>query len=485
VVSYVNPAVERFLGQPPEKAIGMNVEEYITEDSIRRIQGWLKNAAKSVPPQEFFQGEIEYIHKNGHRVPSEINVTIVRDAFGAITMLEGISRDITKRKRTEDEKQRLEKQLYQAQKMESIGTLAGGIAHDFNNSLQIVLCSINLINEQLNAAHVAHENVQLIKKSAEQMAKWTNDLLAYARGTFSLKRNLNINESIENAVDLVRYNLTGRIEMDADLDPNLPAIMATPGEMEQIMVNLLINASEAIEGRGKIRIETKIARRVPGEARKSKASDTPMIHVSVTDSGIGMSPETIERIYEPFFSTKFIGRGMGMAVVFGIVKSHNGRIFLKSEPGMGTRFDLYFPIVAKEENQGKSQEPTSEEIPPIGDKILLVDDEEELVDLISRAFSDRGMEVVSAYNGAQAIDVLGRHPDVGLVILDMVMPELDGLQAYVNIKQRIPNAKFLVISGYDAYGPAKEVMEAGADDFLQKPFDIFILLDRVNKLQQK
>ena len=479
-LKYINSVAKKATGYSPAEVINMDPEKYLTPKSRKDVRRWIKKALAFEPSVDFYSGEVEYYHKDGHLVPCDLKVTMVRDENGKVVYLEGISRDITDRKKAEEEKARLEKHLMQAQKMESIGTLAGGIAHDFNNSLQIILCSVNLVEEAGLNRQVFSENIQVIRKATQQMSKWTTDLLAYSRGSFSLKRPLDMNECIEKAVSIISHNLTGRINITWEPDPTPPWIEVSPGEIEQVVVNLLINASEAITKRGDIHIQSQLTNTAPFELENGFAPEK-FVRLTVKDNGCGMDTEAAERIFEPFFSTKFIGRGMGMAVVFGIVKSNNGRIFVRSKPGKGTTIDVYFPAIKAPAIQNTLSVPKILEKRQYT-KILLVDDETDLVNVVARTLKHNGYEVVTASNGLEAADSARENMNVDIVIMDVIMPEVDGLQAYLNIKKHLPNARFIAISGYDEKGPVQDVMDAGADLFIQKPFEIPTLLQILKEI---
>lgn len=344
----VNQAMENLLGLGSDQIIGKNDFEIHGPETGRRFQ----HEDQRVLTGGVIDDAIDLPTRNEVRTLHRVKVPL-RNSKGEIVGLCGIARDITDHRRMEKEKMELERKLQQAQKMESIGTLAGGIAHDFNNSLQVMLGAIDVAIDDIssgNPAEVEHE-LKIVKQSARQMSNWTSDLLAYARGSFSQKKPIRINESIFDALKVVTHNLTDKIKVEKNFEEDIPRVIATPGEIEHIFVNLMINASEAIENRGRISITTGVVDRIEKGYMNPETIIAPFVHVVVEDDGIGMTENTLSRIFEPFFTTKFVGRGMGMAVVFGIVKSCDGFTFVQSEPEKGTQVHLYFPAVISSVHQ--------------------------------------------------------------------------------------------------------------------------------------
>ncbi len=408
----------------------------------------------------------------------------VYDQAGTPTMLLTIFEDVT-------DKIKLEEQLRQSQKMEAIGTLAGGVAHDFNNLLGSILGYASFVKESLAPDSQERADVEVIERSARRGADLTRQLLAFAQGSQHDIKPLNINAQVREVMQLLTHTIDKSIAINAVLDERIALVEGDEGQINQLLLNLCINACEAMPGGGYLTIRTQTlhldAETARRELGKNSAGDYTLLTVS--DTGHGMPPEIVERVFEPFFSTKK-GRpgkkhsGLGLATVFGIVKAHDGIIRVESQIGEGTTFHVWFPanvnLRAEEENIAEPESPKGSET------ILVVDDEESLRDMLQRVLSNAGYEVQLVSSGTHAVDIVRRATDLfDLIILDIVMPGMNGLETFQKLKEINPAIRVLVASGYSDQGQAQDLLAAGAKDFIQKPFSFQEILSKVRTLLDK
>jgi PAS domain S-box-containing protein len=393
---------------------------------------------------------------------------------------EELYQEIKERKREEEERRQMEARLRQAQKMEAIGTLAGGIAHQFNNALSIITGNIDLLEMDFpgdeNVANYAGE----LKASARRMTKLTAQLLAYGRGGKYQAKTVSLNDFVRDALPLVKQSIDSDINVETDLHLDTFNVKADRVQMQMVLSAVFINASEAMEGKGCIRvacsneiITEQIAKDFYGFKPGTYAG------VTITDNGVGMDEEAVKRVFDPFYTTKFAGRGLGMAAAYGFVKNHDGYITVDSELGKGTTVKIYLPAV---------ETPVKEDITPKTEGIkgtgtILVIDDDESVMSISRAMLERqGYRALEAKTGREAIDVAKTFDgDIDLAILDIMMPDMNGNAVYPYLVKARPNLKVIVSSGYSKDGPAQEILNSGAEDFIQKPFTMAELSEKLKK----
>ena len=381
------------------------------------------------------------------------------------------------------EKSRLEQQVLQAQKMESLGTLAGGIAHDFNNILAGILGYASFLKSKISTSHDFFKYVDTIERSAVRAADLTSKLLAFTRGDKVNYKPLNINKLIRETLEIILHTIDKSISVETKLDESLPTIMADAGQIQQVVMNLCVNARDAMSGGGKLSIAT--ATVVIGAAdpqAPAGAKTGTYLKMIVTDTGSGMEQDVLTRIFDPFFTTKAKGQGsgLGLSVVYGIVKGHDGFVTVSSQPGQGTVFGIYFPVSGKPEDH-KSW--TVEPLRGRGELIFVVDDEEDIRNFIRDVLQSHGYMVLLAANGDQAFDIYKvRSQDIALVILDMVMPEMGGEETFLKMKKINPGIKTLLSTGYSQDGRVSEILSKGIMGFIQKPYDFNQLLAKIRQI---
>ncbi len=481
-ITYVNEAETKILKIPKEEMIGRPVSSYgenpekgATQQEI--IEETKKNGS--------WRGEVINYSADGREIVMDCRTRVVLDERGDTVALCGVSTDITERKLAEAEKEKLQKQLAQAQKMESIGRLAGGIAHDFNNMLSVISGRVELALMKSDADSSLHSDLEEIREAAERSALLTAQLLAFARKQVISPKIININEAIGNMTVMLRRLIGENIELNWNPGKDISNIMIDPAQVDQVITNLCVNSKDAISEHGTITIKTKNCTVNEPDLNLPGLVPGDYVKVSVQDDGQGMDADTATQIFEPFFTTKELGKGtgLGLATVFGIVKQNQGYIYCNSTPGAGTCFDIYFPKkdgtneIAVKEKQTFKKEQT-------GDfTILLVEDEPAILDMAKDMLESFGYKVISSGSPQQALKKSLEHKgSIDLLMTDVVMPEMNGRELAVKIISQHPLIKCLFMSGYTAEVIAHESIIDEDMNFLKKPFSMSQLREKLEKI---
>jgi len=456
---------------------GLNCFDMIAPDDRERA---FENISRILKGEKIGLNEYKAMKKDGSTFPIMIHSAPIRRK-GTLLGVRGFIIDLTDRKQAEAEKTKLEVQFYQAQRLETIGTLAGGIAHDFNNLLMTIQGNTSLMLFDVEQAHSHYSLLKNIEKQIERGAKLTRQLLGYARkGKYNVKP-IDLNQVVKESSET--FGRTRKeLRIRRKLDAHLCSIEADQGQIEQILYNLYVNAADAMPDGGELLLET--ANATHQDIKGNLYSPTPgeYVRLSVADTGTGIAEEIQARIFDPFFTTKEMGRGtgLGLASAYGIVKSHEGYIEVRSEKDEGTTFHIYLPASARPVRQ--SSEPAAEIIRGSG-TILLVDDEEMVLSVGARMLEKMGYTVLRAQSGSEAIAIYKENTaQIDLVILDVIMPDIGGGQAYDKIKEINASAKVLLSSGYSIDGQATEIINRGCDGFIQKPFNASRLYEKLTEI---
>ncbi len=488
--TFVSASIERMTGYKPEELAGKPFADLLSSDSARLFSARMQAFTHSdVAQQKFSQAiELQFCHKDGSSHWIEIAVSLSQDISDRGLSILGISRDITVRKNTEAEKQHIQEQLLQAQKMESIGTLTGGIAHDFNNVLTIINGYSEKLLRTIPAEHPYHHDILAIHQAGKKAEALTRQLLGFSRKQPYKPEIVDINRTIGDLNTLLRRLIGEDISVNTRLARPIDPIEADNSQLEQILTNLVINARDALKGPRRtdspktIIIETGQTEFNDASAvKKGLKQAGKYVFFSISDNGSGIPEELRSRIFEPFFTTKdkHEGTGLGLAMVYGIVKQNQGGIELSSELGRGSRFTIYWPISAV--TAGKPIEKTQTAADSGGNEtILIVEDDPDVCRFTGETLRTLGYTVRTANNGQDALALIetDRHA-LAMVITDQIMPGMNGVELIAAIRKRFPDMKAILVSGYadrQVYqtGPAQPEL-----DFLHKPYTIQALAEKV------
>lgn len=478
-LTFFNNALCRILGYSEDELYGMNNRIYIGKESYEKVYQTFNNIFRTGEKTKAF--ECPFIRKNGEVFYAEISVSLIQNSKLGRIGFRGLVRDISERKKAEEEKKRMEAQLQYAMKMESIGTLAGGIAHNFNNLLMAIRGYAELMLLDTPMEHPFHKMLSNIEKQVDSGSRLTSQLIGYAREGKYEVRPVDLNSLVLETVDtfaMTRKEIRTRME----LSDVLSGVIADQGQIEQVLMNLCVNAADAMPDGGDLIFKTKEVshREIGGDRYEPR----PGLYtcLSVSDTGLGMDDTILPHIFEPFFTTKDISRGtgLGLASTYGIVKAHGGYINVESEIGRGSSFFIYLPV-AKEKTLIKEKK--SPELLRGTETILFVDDDYVLKGLGFDLLSSLGYKPLLAGGGIEAVDIyLKKGNEIDLVILDMIMPDMGGGEVFDKLKDMDSQVKVLLSSGYSIDGQAKKILERGCNGFIQKPFNIRAMSHKIREI---
>jgi PAS domain S-box-containing protein len=475
-----NPAFCRMLGYTEDELTSLTFRDITHPDHIAEDALHVNELNSGKIP--LYQTEKRYIRKDKEIVWGSTRVNIVYGRDGkflyCLTMIE----DITQRKLSEEEKARLEGQLFQSQKMEAIGTLAGGIAHDFNNILTALTGYAGLMQKKMDTSDPLGPYVEQILVASQKATGLIQSLLAFSRQQPFALTPLDMNDTITEMEKLLGRLLTEDIELRTSLTDDDTIVMADKSQMDQIFFNLVTNARDAMPKGGMLAIETATAAidaafiKIHGFGKKGKH-----IKITISDTGVGMDETTKGKIFDPFFTTKEVGKGtgLGLATVYGIVKQHEGYVTVESEPNQGTTFNIYFPTAKMKVNE---EQDTATPIRKGNETILIADDDNEIRHLVRDALQAYGYSTVEAIDGEDAIDKYKHNWPIDLIVLDVVMPKKNGREIYEEIHNIDPHIKVLFISGYTRDIVLDKGIESGEFDFMAKPLLLDELLQKVREM---
>lgn len=469
-ISRVNRAMAERCGLTPEELVGRKCFEIV--HGLTKPPPFCAHLRMMRDGQEH-EEEVEEKYLNGI---FHVTVSPLHDSDGLISSCVHVARDISDRKKAEKERLKLEQQFQQTQKLESLGVLAGGIAHDFNNILTIILGHCYIVKENFDSGMSDKAHVQKIEDAANRAADLCRQMLAYSGNSPRINEKISLWLLVNEIVKMLRSAIKKNVAIKLDLSRDVPGISGDNAQLQQVVMNLIINAAEAIgEKNGTIRVglcKTVI---------QTGSSDTDFMGnaipvgryacLEVSDDGCGMDDDTRKRIFEPFFTTKFTGRGLGLSAVLGIIKSHEGVLQLASRAGAGTTFKVYLPLLDSidvfENVQPVKQVPAAKS----NSTLLLVDDEDTLLVIGSELLNAMGYTVITASNGREALDIYQElRSGIDLILLDLIMPELGGLDTYHELRKMSPDVPIVFCSGYGVDGILKNIDADENVGGIQKPY---------------
>ncbi|HWD94396.1 MAG TPA: response regulator [Verrucomicrobiae bacterium] len=471
-----NPCFCRAMNYTREELVGLHVTQIsqekseVIEQNIRRMMAG-----------EILQHEVTNVQKDGSLRFYELREAAVTLPDGSMNIL-AVSNDVTDRKRAEQAKLDMERQLLRAQKLDSLGALAGGIAHDFNNLLAVILSNTELAMSDLPVTSPAQNCLTNALLAGKRAAELTRQMLAYSgRGRF-VTVSVDLSKLARDMSDLLQVSISKSVRVELNLAPGLPPIQADAEQIQQVLMNLVTNASEAIgEKPGVVAITTTVrefdAAHLAETRTNNRLAPGRYAVLEVSDTGCGMDDTVRGNLFDPFFTTKFLGRGLGMSAVLGIVQGHRGAIMVSSKPRKGTVVSVLFPVAER-----RSNSPVSEPILfPASPKpavslsgiVLVADDELQVRSLMEMLLKRMGFRVLSATDGEQAVELFRQHaPEITFVLIDLTMPNLDGARALSEIRRIRPTVKVVLTSGYNSEDLMSRYQNDGLDAFIQKPCDV-------------
>ena len=470
------------MGYEREEVIGRHTLDFFSPESRR-------DALEVSLPEFYKRGQMknrpfQFITKFGKMKEVLLSAIAQRDSEGNYTGALAFVVDVTNAKRAEREKRHLSIRLQQAQKMDAIATLAGGVAHQFNNALAVILGNLEMIQMDGLADEKLERFISPINQAGQKMVQLTSQLLAYARGGKFQTQVVQSHIFVKEALSLVNHTIAPYVELQTELDETADSVEVDTTQMQMLLAAILSNASEAIEKKGTIKItlanveidEEEAARRQPLKPGRH-------VLLQITDTGQGMDKQTCNRIFEPFFTTKFQGRGLGMAAVYGIVKMHGGFVYVDSELGKGTVVSIFLPGI-------KAAAAAPEKIPATishhSGTALIVEDEHMVMEINRTIVEKLGYQVLEARTGKEAVEIAQTYKGrIDFALLDVILPDMSGSQIYPELKKLRPDLKVIVCSGFSLDGPARQMLNDGAETFLSKPFSVAALSSTLDDIFKK
>ena len=470
----LSPSVEKYLGYTPDELIGQNTKSlYIHPEERDQLTSLL------IENKHVENFEVQHRRKDNSVIWVSINAKLIEDEEGNFKGVEGMTRDVSERKRIEHEKEKIEAQLQQSQKMEAIGTLAGGIAHDFNNVLFSIIGFTELTMDDVPEGSIARDNLQEVLNGAMRASKMVQQILAFSRNAATEKKPIKVQSVIKEAIKLLRTSIPSTIEIRQDIDESCRPVLADSTQIHQVIMNLATNAYQAMLEKGGVLSVTLMEDEIGPEDPDLDLQPGTYIKLIVSDTGHGISDEVMRKIFDPYFSTKKPGKGtgMGLSVVHGITRDHGGNIKVTSKPGKGTSFEVYLPLI--ETRTVESKAVTAGPLRSGTEHILLVDDEEPIVFMASQMLERLGYQVTYRTSSVEAFKAFKAHPEkYDLVITDMTMPNMTGAELAPRLRDIRPDIPIIICTGFSEKIDEEKAKSLGISGYIMKP----ILKDEISRM---
>jgi PAS domain S-box-containing protein len=470
VVVTWNAGAQRFKGYPPEEIIGHHFSMFYTDED--RVNGRPAYALELARSTGKFEDEGWRVRKDGSRFWASVVIDPIVDPSGELLGFAKITRDITERRVAAEELERAREALFQSQKLEAIGKLTGGIAHDFNNLLNVIMNGLELLRMSRDPS-VHTKAVDTMSRAAQRGASLTQQLLAFARQQPLRQEAHDVARVVRSFDAVLRRALPDDMRLHLRLDDDLPLAMLDPTQFESALLNLVVNARDAVEGEGEVLLDVSSVSLAEAQVQQLPAGC--YVRVEVRDHGAGMTLDTMARAVEPFFTTKEVGKGtgLGLSQVYGLMQQCQGTLVLESQLGEGTSVSLYFPAV---------REQATTEAKIAAEKVLLVDDQSEVLETAISLFTHLGYEVLSADNGTQALETLRLHPGIAILFSDVVMPGMSGVELGKLARQEFPDLKIVLASGYVKTALRDQMPDIGNFELIAKPYRLSDLIRTLKAL---
>ena len=467
-----NEGARRIKGYTSDEVIGTHFSRFYAEED--QHADLPMQALATVRREGRFEKEGWRVRKDGSKFWAHVVIDPIFDPKGELVGYAKVTRDVTERRNAAEVLERTKAALFQSQKLEAIGQLTGGIAHDFNNLLNVIVNGIDLL--RLTQEHSAQMKViDSMERAAQRGSSLTQQLLTFARQQPVKTQQLNLNLVVGSFEAVLRRAIPSSVQLYLALAPQLPEAAMDMAQFESALLNLVVNARDAVSSGGIINIATSAVELHAGEVGGLPAGR--YVRVSVRDDGVGMPPEVVERAIEPFFTTKEVGKGtgLGLSQVYGMVQQAGGDMSITSMLGAGTDIALYFPVVAGTADDAAEQAAAKQ-------KILVVDDQPEVLAIAINLFQGLGYEVLAANNADEALNTIGRHPDIGFLFTDVVMPGMNGVELAKEAKRRLPDLKVLLASGYGATPLLNQDNGGASLPLLNKPYRLHDLIRQLKAI---
>jgi len=487
-LTYVSQSVTRLLGYAPDEFILTSPRRILAPDSFKQsktfFEALLSGAAGQNPPKDESL-VLELVCKGGSSVWTESRVTVLHDARQSGIGILGVTRDISARRRAESDRENMYAQLLQAQKMEAIGILAAGLAHDFNNLLTTIKGYVDLILLKADDGDPAYGNLRHVHNAAVKATELTRQLLLFSRKQPMQQTVINLNRTVDTMLKMIKRLLSENITITTYFAPDLLAAHADAGTIEQVVMNLVVNARDAMPRGGTITIRTENTVLAEADCRlMPEARPGTFIKLTVSDTGSGMDPQTMKHLFEPFYTTKApgTGTGLGLAVVYGIVTQHKGWIHVASAPGHGSTFTLFLPADDRKPELHEPAPPALKTLQGGGETVLLVEDHKDVMEFCASVLMENGYTVITAENFAEGLQAFENEcATIRLVLSDVVLPDRSGIELAGELCRRKPTLPVILASGYTDDKPQWPIIHKNQYAYLQKPYTVLSLLQALKK----